>query len=42
MKNAKAPIGDFLNRYHLIKNDCLKLSNIKNNKYLIMQDVQQR
>ena len=32
MKNAKAPIGDFLNRYHLIKNDCLKLSNIKNNK----------
>ncbi len=32
MKNAKAPIGDFLHRYNSIKNDCLKLSNIKNNK----------
>jgi len=32
MKNAKAPIGDFLHRYNSIKNNCLKLSNIKNNK----------
>jgi predicted secreted protein len=32
MKNSKAPIGDFFNRYNSIKNDCLKLSNIKNNK----------
>jgi len=32
MKTAKAPIGDFLHRYDSIKNNCLKLSNIKNNK----------
>jgi len=32
MKNSKAPIGDFFNTYNSTKNDCLKTSNIKENK----------
>ncbi len=32
MKNAKAPIGDFFTNYLKIKDDCLKLSKIEDNK----------
>ena len=32
MKNAKAPIGDFFHKYKSTKNDCFKISNIKENK----------
>ncbi|RZD40631.1 MAG: hypothetical protein CXT73_06360 [Methanobacteriota archaeon] len=32
MKNAKAPIGDFFHTYNSTKNDCFKISNIKENK----------
>ena len=35
MKNAKAPIGDFFEVYNSIKNNCLKISKIKNNKIFL-------